>query len=465
VAMSSLTDGLAIESVSLTEPQVEMDLAEDGTVSFVSLFAPEPVDEAEVTEGPDPDSAVGPDPDTADSAPESAGDEEGDGFALSIDSVGIEQGMFVFRDHAVGQGFERTINDLNLTFEGFSLGLDREIKGTLMASGNDGMQLMARLKMVPAQDAHDIHFSLAAKELFLPDLSPYSVRFIAYPLAGGRLNLTQDIGIEGKDLSATVDIDIEDMELGKRTDNPDAVKLPLKLALAVLRDREGDIDLPLIEIEGRLDDPEFSVGRLVWYAVKNIITKAATAPFSILAGIIGSERNLEEALFVPGTAEFHLGESAKLGDLAKALGERPGLSLVIHPSYNVKEEELAMKRAVLNRELAALQTALPGSQSGTSAAAPASRRELVRAYFTGIFGPPRPAPDGTEQSAEELEGQLINTIIVPQSAWQELAGQRGDAARKTLVTEHSVVADRITVAENDAGEKDRGICGVRFSVK
>jgi len=140
-------------------------------------------------------------------------------------------------------------------------------------------------------------------------------------------------------------ITLDQFTFGEHVDSPEATHLPVRLAVAILKDRNGKIILD-VPIEGSLDDPKFRVGKVVTRAIENILEKVATSPFSLLGAIFGGggeELGYQE--FNPGSAELTAADRQKLGSLAKGLYQRPALKLEITGSVDPGADTEGLQRA------------------------------------------------------------------------------------------------------------------------
>lgn len=190
----------------------------------------------------------------------------------------------------------------------------------------------------------------------LTPFTPYAEKFLGYPLNKGALSLDLRYSIRDRRLNASNVVALDQFTLGARTDSTSATKLPVKLAVALLKDREGRIALDL-PVTGSLDDPKFHIGRLVTSTLVNLLVKVATSPFSLLGAAFGGGEELQFADFAPGTAAFAAGETNKLEKLAKALYERPALNLEIVPSFDPAADRAAVGRRKLLDAMKALHAA------------------------------------------------------------------------------------------------------------
>jgi hypothetical protein len=149
---------------------------------------------------------------------------------------------------------------------------------------------------------------------------------------------------------------INQLELGDKVESPDSVGLPLKLAVALLKDRNGVIDLDL-PVTGDLDDPQFRIGPIVWKVLVNLLTKAVTAPFALLGSLFGGGEEINLIGFTAGDPSLDAAGQEKVATLAKALTERPGLQLNVPAVFNRDADEPALREAGLQARVVAARRA------------------------------------------------------------------------------------------------------------
>ena len=160
--------------------------------------------------------------------------------------------------------------------------------------------------------------------------------------------------INQKQLKAENKFLIDHFTLGPRNDSTNATHLPVKLAVALLKDRNGQINLD-IPLSGRTDDPKFTIAPLVFKVVVNLIEKAATSPFSLLGALVGGGEELSFVEFEPGRADIPDAEAQKLEKLVKALYERPAVNLEIGGSFDREKDRAALASAKLEQQLKVLR--------------------------------------------------------------------------------------------------------------
>jgi outer membrane protein OmpA-like peptidoglycan-associated protein len=184
-------------------------------------------------------------------------------------------------------------------------------------------------------------------------LTPYSGKFAGRRIDSGKLSVDLKYKIDNAALAGENQIVVERLKLGEKVESPDAVNLPLDLAVALLEDSNGVIDLGL-PVRGNLDSPEFSYGALIGKAILNLLTKIVTSPFRALAALIpgAGEESFKKVDFEPGSAEVIPPEKEKLARLATALQKRPQLKLSVEGRYNPETDRAVLRTAGLRRALA-----------------------------------------------------------------------------------------------------------------
>jgi len=217
--------------------------------------------------------------------------------------------------------------------------------------------------------------------------SPYAMKFAGYRIAGGKISLDLQYKVHGRQLAGENQIVIDQLTLGERVDSPDALKLPLELAIALLKDSDGRIDLGL-PVSGSLDDPQFSYGALIWKAIGTVLTKIVTAPFRAIGALLGvSGEKLEGIAFDAGSDRLLPPEREKLQQIAQLLAKRPQLKLSVPGHYSEAADGAAMRARAVRLEIARragvkLQAGEePGPVDLDSRAVRSALRELYAARF------------------------------------------------------------------------------------
>ncbi len=271
---------------------------------------------------------------------------------FSIGHVRVEKGTMDFADHSLPLPFEALIQDLVGGVSGFSTDPDSraavEMRGRIPPYGS------VRIKglLLPSKPTDFAQIVMTFRNVDMPRLTPYSTKFAGREITSGKMNLELVYGIEKNRLIGENRIVLDHFELGKRVESPEAVNLPLDLAVALLKDNRGRIDIGL-EVSGNVDDPQFSYGHLIWQALLNLIQKIVTAPFQALAHLMGAKaEGVDSVVFEPGRADIPPPEAEKLARVAAVLEKRPKLVLTVNGCYNAEADATALKEIRLRRELA-----------------------------------------------------------------------------------------------------------------
>jgi hypothetical protein len=290
-----------------------------------------------------------------DAAPAAQGDkntaDDGTAFAVEVRRVRVEQGELEFVDDSLRPSFAAKIHDL----EGIANGLssDHSTRSQITLEGRVGEFGYAHITgaINPFALRDRTTFRVQFRNLDLTTVSTYSMKFAGYRIASGRMSLDLNYRVNNNILQGDDQITLEEFTLGERVESPDAFKLPIELAISLLKDSDGKIDVA-IPVSGNLDDPQFSYGTLIWEAIGKLLASAVTAPFRALAHLLGGKG--EEAgtiAFNPGTSKLQLSEQEKLSHVIGLLVKRPELNLVIPARYDAEADARALKRAALSREI------------------------------------------------------------------------------------------------------------------
>jgi hypothetical protein len=224
-------------------------------------------------------------------------------------------------------------------------------------------------------------FALEATNQDLVIFSPYSGKYAGYRIAKGQVGLKVDYDIENNKMNANNHIIIQDLTFGEAVKSDEATNLPVRLAAALLSDKDGVIDLD-VAISGDLDDPEFSVSGLIWKVIKNLLGKAAAAPFRSLMALVGSNSDPEIIAFAPGSEQPDKMQLDILKQLSQALMQRPQLQLDIYGNADSTQDGNAIRDVKL---LKALTRNMPASTKWTPASAEKlPLRDTLFAYYQRV---------------------------------------------------------------------------------
>ncbi|AYQ30113.1 MULTISPECIES: DUF748 domain-containing protein [unclassified Polaromonas] len=370
---------------------------------------------------------------------------------VSFGPISLINGKVLFSDRFVKPNYSADLTELTGKLSAFSSVApaaaaggapvapnmaDLELRGR--AEGTASLEILGKLNPLAKPLALDIKGKV--RDLELPPLSPYSVKYSGYGINRGKLSV--DVGYvvlpDGR-LTATNKVILNQLAFGEKVPGSTA-SLPVKLAVALLADRNGviDIDLP---ISGSLNDPQFSLGPIIVKVIINVIVKAITAPFSLLASALGGGgEELSTVGFNAGSAELGPEAKAGLDKVAKALAERPSLQLTVVGTSSVEAERDGFKRARLDSLVRAEKRRLAVKEGGTTAAAVSIGADEYPALLKEVYKrADMPKPRNLVGLAKdlpvpEMEKLLLADIQVNDSAMRELAVQRGVAVKDYLAS-------------------------------
>lgn len=356
------------------------------------------------------------------------------GMPIRIKRVEIHDGAADFTDHSVQPNFSAAMLGLNGSIVGLSSDPASRAQVTLDGSVDRYAPVSIKGQLSPFAPMAYTDLALGFHNIELTTFNPYSGKFAGYNIAQGKLSTDLHYHIENRKLDASHHVVIDQLVFGPATESKQAVPLPVKLAAALLKDRNGVIDLEL-PVSGSVDDPTFRIGPIIWKVVVNLITKIVTAPFAMLGSLFGGGEQLAYIDFPAGSAQMSDAEAQKLPKLAKALMERPQLKLDIplHAISALDDEALA--KSALDQALA---SAAANGKGGKHAAANA-----------GAGGGAGGAPTASQTPAQ-MATQLRALAALYRQSFQadpvypaELGGTAGDAPKQGSAAAQDADAARI----------------------
>ena len=288
------------------------------------------------------------------------------------------------------------------------------------------------------------------KNLQMSQLTPYTVKFLGYPIIKGNLNFDVSYLVDKRKLSAENKIFFDQLTFGDKVESPEAIKAPVTLAVSLLTDRNGQINLD-IPLSGSLDDPKFKIWPIVWQILVNLITKAVTAPFSLLSSLTGGGEEMSFVEFDYGSAALSEAGLKKLGALGKALYDRPNLKLEIEGYVDPAQDKEALKKDEFNRLIKTqkLKEMIDKGQSPVpvtdiSIAKPEYEKYLTLAYKAAKFPKPRNALGIAKAlPPPEMEKLMHDNIVITDGDLTQLADKRTQTVREQLLKDGKIEQSRI----------------------
>jgi len=372
---------------------------------------------------------------------------------ITMGPISLVNGRVLFSDRFIQPNYTANLSDLTGKLSQFSSQpangvvqlADLELRGR--AEGTASLDITGKLNPLAKPLALDIAGKV--RDLELSPLSPYAVKYSGYGIERGKLSLDVRYTVQPDgQLTATNKLVLNQLTFGDKVDGaPNS--LPVKLAVALLADRNGVIDLDL-PISGSLNDPQFRIGPVIWKVITNLVAKAITAPFSLLANALGGggSAELSTVAFAPGSGVLTGPAKEGLDKVAKALVDRPGLRLTVQGTANVEAEREAIKRERLKGLLLAEKRRRATAQGQDAAAVASYSAEempvLLRAvYRRADITKPRNLVGLTKDiEVPDMEALLLANINVNDEAARELALQRGVVVKDYLAAKQ-VSAERL----------------------
>ena len=392
---------------------------------------------------------------------------------INFGPVSLINGRVAFSDRFVKPNYSANLSDLTGKLSAFSSVAtggtpsmaDLELRGR--AEGTASLEILGKLNPLAKPLALDITGKV--RDLELPPLSTYAIKYSGYGITRGKMSVDVSYVVQPDGtLTAKNKLVLNQLSFGDKVEGS-AASLPVKLAVALLSDRNGVIDLDL-PISGSLNDPQFSIGPIIIKVIVNVIVKAITAPFSLLAAAFGGGGDeLGTVAFASGSAVLAPDAKAGLDKVAKALTDRPSLRLTVVGTSNLEAEREGYKRARLDELVRAEKRrtlVTPDATSGGTATAavtvsPAEYPALLKeVYKRADISKPRTLIGlAKDLPVDEMEKLLLADIKVNDDTMQALALQRGVAVKEYLAA-RDLPLDRLFL-----GAINSGAANVKSDVK
>lgn len=426
---------------------------------------------------------------------------------LSVGSVIITNTSANFTDRSITPNVNMAVQQISGTIAGISSEQLQHADLSLHAKvDNVGpVEITGTINPFSADQTNEV--KIAVNDVDLTPASPYSGKFAGYRIAKGKLSVALAYHLHGRNLKSENIITLDQFTFGEKVNSPDAIKLPVKLGIAVLKDRNGKIVLD-VPIEGSLDDPQFRLHKVITRAMWNIVEKAITSPFAVLGAMFGGKgEEISYQDFAAGNADLTPASKEKLDVLVKALYERPGLQLEISGSVDTNADIGGLRALQLEKQLRAQKwQALRKADREASTpdkivVALEERPDLIKALYADAFAKglivtssnsttPLPVPTSQQAfkktaergatqlmaktttpppattstgngtvatAADPMEQALLNSISVGDDDFQSLAAQRAKAVREYILQSGKVEPERLFLTENKSeGLKTQG---------
>ena len=394
---------------------------------------------------------------------------------ISVNSVTLNRGRMTFTDRFVKPNYVAELSSIEGSITAVSSTNPQPAKVKVTGRVYTTAPLSISGIVQPFAKYLTLDLKATAKGVDLPRFNTYSAKYVGYPIKRGKLSVDLEYKIKDRALQATNHVVLNQLTFGDKTNSPDATKLPVLLAVALLKDSRGNIDINL-PISGSLDDPEFSVGGIVVRVLMNLVVKAVTSPFSLLASAFGGGEELSYVEFAPGSAALTDDSQQRIDTLIKALTDRPALKMDISGRADPKTDMEGLRQAWIEDKIRAAKAAdtAPRGKKPNPAGVQVSAAERAK-YLEEVYDdadikdkPRNFIGMAKSVPAAQMEEMLRSVAPVGDEQLRQLADARAQAVYEKLQAQEGL-AERVFIVapQLDAdGIKDEGLPSrVDFSLK
>jgi uncharacterized protein involved in outer membrane biogenesis len=427
-------DRLLIERIVAREPYARVIIAEDASVNIARVLVPhKDADrtDADRTVASEKGKAAGA------SAP----------LPIAIRTVQVIDGSANFADNSVQPSFATGIGGLNGQVTGLSS--DPKSRAQVALTGSvdqySPVDLTGEVNLLSA----DVYTRLALsfRNIELTTFNPYSGKFAGYNISRGKLSTEMKYHVEERKLEAQHHIVVDNLEFGDQTHSKDAAPIPIKLGVALLKDRRGviEVDLP---VSGTLDDPQFHLGTIIWKGIVGMLGSIVRAPFKALGAMFGSGEDLQFVEFQPGSAALSEAETRKLDTLAKGLAERPEVRLNLPLTVATAADSEVVAKQALTSLVPPVDPAKPFDD--------VAKRKRLEAFEVVYLARLKtmPAYPAEMQAAKDpnvdaklgwVQDALLDHLKPTPAALEALGKQRAGAVRDALLANKDLNPERVFI--------------------
>jgi Domain of Unknown Function (DUF748) len=387
---------------------------------------------------------------------------------IMVDKVTLEGGHVFYTDDFIKPNYSADLTQITGSIGAFGTSTQQPADVELQGQVNGNAPLNISGSINPLTPLASVDIKAKAQGIELTQLSAYSTKYTGYPITKGSLNVDVHYLLNQGTLTANNHLFIDQLTFGDRVENSSARNLPVRLAVAILKNSRGEIDLN-IPVSGSLSDPQFSLGSVIWSAFMNVLTKAITAPFSLLASAVGaiaggggsgdtgSSQDLSFVPFKPGLATLTGNAKNGLTTLGNALRDRPALHLSICGRVDPDKDLEGLREAWVDDQVRAQKARDIGKDPESVQVTQGDYdKYLERAYRKAKIPKPRNFVGlAQDLPRDQMKKLMIEHAPVSKDDLPKLADGRAAVVKQYLVA--TVPADRLSVVApklNADGIKD-----------
>ncbi|NUX56056.1 DUF748 domain-containing protein [Paraburkholderia youngii] len=376
----------------------------------------------------------------------------------------LQQGRVTYTDNFVKPNYTANLVDIQGTIGAFGTETTTPAPVDVAAklAANGPLTIRGTVNPLIAKPALDL--TATAHDIELTNLTPYSAKYAGYPITKGKLNVDLHYQLANDQLNANNHLFIDQLTFGDHIDNDTATKLPVRFAISLLKNSRGEIDVNL-PVSGSLSNPEFSIGGLIWHAVLNLLEKAVTAPFSLIAHAFGGNgEDLGYVEFEAGSATLTDADKQKLDTIVKALTDKPSIRMDLIGRVDPKVDEPALRTLYVDQMVKRqkIKDAVGNGESVDPSTVTVDQKDyekyLTKAYKSSDFKKPRNFIGMTKTLPDDdMKSALAANAPIDDASLRQLAQQRAQSVQQYL--EGKIDSSRVFIVApkmNADDIKDKG---------
>ncbi len=370
---------------------------------------------------------------------------------LRIDSITLQGGHINFSDYFTKPNFTANMTEITGSLTGLSSRGTAHAELVLKGVHGGYAPLDITGQVDPLKDNRFIDLTISFKNIELPKFNVYAKKYLGYEIEKGKLILDLHYNIEGYKLTSSNRVLFDQLTLGQKVESQDAPSLPLELAVSLLKNSKGEIDLDL-PITGDISDPKFHFGTVAGAVLKNFIMGIVTAPFKFLGGLVGagSGQDLGYVAFDPGRSRLDQAQKDKLDKLIMVLDKKPNLKLEIMSQYNKLKDVGQLRYEAYEATVLSMDKKLPADGTVKLADLDEEKRTrlIEKSYKKASFPKPRnESGKEKELTLDEKEKLLVTSMPLDGGALSALGRQRGREIANYLTKIGKIDIRRVFVTE------------------
>lgn len=424
---------LHVKKITLNKPYVNLDIRKDKSTNFTNI----------IKSSPQPAKTKTPAKKEAE-------------MDIRIGDVTLKNGSANFKDASLPIPFATLIHHLNGAFS--TLDTKNSKPSVLKLEGKVDKYGYAKISgsLLPFDFKDRANLKILFKNIDMPSLTPYSGKFIGYAIQKGKLSMDLSYKIKKGLMEGDNKINLDSLTLGEKIESEEATNLPLGLAIAILKDSKGQIDIDL-PVSGDLNDPDFKYGALVWKAIGNLLGSIITSPFNLIGSLLGIEtETLKSIDFAAGEFELIASEEEKMEQYKQILEKKPELKLSITPSFNETLDTKGLQENAVDAKIEAMTKNL---KQGEDTYSKALKELLIQRSSKEIYNT---FMDSLEEqklergaSNEALRAKIASTFIMTPEDLERLAMKRADVIIQIMTQKFAIPASKLTKSSVQPSEAVR----------